>query len=272
MGLHEAEQPLLIPFSFLGFSNAINPVTLSFAAFLLCFALLAIAARRKEEIPRGILSFVELIFEFIEGLSKPLLGAEQSARFFPLFLMLFLYIFFANLLGLIPGLLSPTSRADINAAMAVVVFVTIHVAGIAQKGVRGYFAHFLPPKLPLPPKGMLRGLLLFIQAAMVPLMVTIHLIGELAKPLSLTMRLFGNIMAKEKLLAVLVLLVILFWPISAFTKVLAFFPVLLRPLIIVLGVFVSFVQALVFTLLAVVYVAGALHSEEHEDAAHHAAA
>jgi F-type H+-transporting ATPase subunit a len=118
----------------------------------------------------------------------------------------------------------------------------------------------MPSALPM------KILMMAIQVFMMLLIPVIHVIGEIARPLSLTMRLFGNIMAKEKLLAVLVLLIVLFWPISTFTKVLSVVPFVLRALIVVLGIFVSFVQALVFTLLAMVYIGGAI--QEHDEHAH----
>lgn len=268
MDMHAAEQPLVIPVHFLGFHNLLNPLTLSWLAFGLVFLLLGAAVRTRGEVPTGIQNFVEMVVDFLQGLAEPLVG-RRTSFFLPLFLVLFLYLFTANLLGLIPGLVSPTSRADVNAALAIVVFFATHVFGIRAQGLKGYLAHFLPPPLPAPPGGAMRVLMKVIELFMIPLMVAIHLIGELAKPLSLTMRLFGNIMAKEKLLAVLVLLVVLFWPISAFTKALAFFPLLLRPLIVVLGVFVSFVQALVFTLLAIVYIGEAVRHHGHADSEEH---
>ena len=98
------------------------------------------------------------------------------------------------------------------------------------------------------------------------MMPLIHLIGELVKPLSLTMRLFGNMLAKEILLAVLVLLAIDFWAGPAVMKAVSAFPFLLRICIVVFGVFVAFIQAFVFMMLSMVYIGGAVggHGEVNE--------
>ena len=115
--------------------------------------------------------------------------------------------------------------------------------------------------------------MIVIQGALLILMPIIHIVGELVKPVSLTLRLFGNMMAKEKLLAVLALLVVVFWniiPDGGATTIVsksltATFPFLLRIMIVILGVFVSFVQAFVFMLLAMVYIGGAVQSHDHEE-------
>ena len=95
-------------------------------------------------------------------------------------------------------------------------------------------------------------------------MFVIEIIGELARPLSLSFRLFGNIMAKELLLGILALLVVMFFPShNIIQKFLSIVPVLLRPFIILLGMFVSFIQAFVFTILSMLYIGGAIkiHNE-----------
>ena len=108
------------------------------------------------------------------------------------------------------------------------------------------------------------------------LMPIIHLIGEFVKPFSLTLRLFGNMMAKEKLLAILVLLITIFWNLSPGFKPFAVFPFVLRVLIVILGVLVCFIQAFVFMLLSMAYIGGAVQSheghEEHGEDHGHAAA
>lgn len=179
-------------------------------------------------------------------------------------------------MGLIPGLVSPTSRVDVNLGMALIVFLSTHYWGIKEKGWK-YLEHFLPPKLPTnSPNAILNILMFVIQMALFVLMPIIHLIGELVKPVSLTLRLFGNMMAKEILLAVLVLLITIFWGISPAMKPAAAFPFILRILIVVLGVFVCFVQAYVFMLLTMNYIGGAVQSheghEEHGEDHGHAAA
>jgi F-type H+-transporting ATPase subunit a len=269
LGMHQAEQPILIPFlkDVDGLKYLINPVTMAVLALGLV-VLLWHNARARKMVPGGAQNFSEMVLEWIEGLASPLLG-KHTATFLPLLNFLFLY----NLVGLVPGLLSPTSRLDVNVTLALTVFFLTHIWGIKVKGLKAYLAHFLPPTIDAPP-GFVMGILIWaIRIFMLILMPIIHVVGELAKPISLTMRLFGNIMAKEKLLGVLVLLILIFWPISLFTKCLAVVPFVLRSLIVVLGIFISFVQAMVFMLLTIMYIGTAVqehdeHATHEEEAAH----
>ena len=137
----------------------------------------------------------------------------------------YLAIVVANMIGLIPGFMSPTSNLNITLGMTIMVWLTHHVLGIRYHGI-GYIKHFLGP-VPL----------------LIPLMLPIELISNAARLLSLSMRLFGNIMAKETLLSVLFMLAGAYF----------------APLpILCLGVLVSLIQALVFTLLSVLYCAQAM--------------
>jgi F-type H+-transporting ATPase subunit a len=170
-------------------------------------------------------------------------------------------------MGLIPGLVSPTSRVDMNIGMALVVFLSTHVWGIKEKGLLKYMAHFLPPKVQADPKASiaLKIMMNIIYLALCLMMPFIHLAGEIIKPVSLTMRLFGNMMGKEKVLGVAVILVIFFWGGNSLFKCISTFPFFLRIFIVILGVFISFIQAFVFMLLAMVYIGGAVQEHDHEE-------
>ena len=139
-----------------------------------------------------------------------------------------LYILTSNLLGLIPGFESPTSNLNTTASMALVVFVMTHVVGIRIHGIK-YVKHFLGPIWWLS-----------------PLMLVLELISHFARIISLSVRLFGNIMGEDKVLAVVVLLVPFLVPLPVF----------------VLMIFTSFIQTIVFMLLAMMYIAGAM-AEAH---------
>ncbi len=137
----------------------------------------------------------------------------------------FLYICIGNLIGLIPGFMSPTSSLNITFAMTLMVWVTHHVLGFRYHG-KNYYKHFTGP-IPV----------------MAPFMFALEVISNFARLLSLSMRLFGNIFAKEMLLSVLFMLAGAYF----------------APLpILCLGVLVSVIQAVVFTLLAVLYCASAM--------------
>lgn len=262
--MESAESPIFIPFHFLGLENAINTLTISWFVTLLLLVLFLLVRSNLRLVPKGLQNFFELVVDFVQGLAEPLVG-RHSNFFFPLFFYLFLFIFFCNLMGLIPGLMSPTSRVDVNVGMALVVFLSTHFFGIKEKGLFKYLSHFLPPPIPIDPKSplWLKIMMRTISLGLMIMMPAIHLVGELVRPVSLTMRLFGNIMGKEKILAVSVLLMMILWDVAAPFKVFSMLPFLLRVMIVILGVFVSFIQALVFMFLAMVYIGGAI--EEHEE-------
>jgi len=262
--MESAESPIFIPFHLFGLENAINALTVGWFVTLLLMALFLLTRRRLRAVPKGLQNFFEMIVDFVHDLAVSQVG-RHADFFFPLFFYLFIFIFFSNLMGLIPGSMSPTSRVDVNVGMALIVFLSTHVWGIKQKGPLKYFSHFLPPPIPVDPKAALwlKILIRTISLGLLIMMPAIHLVGELVRPVSLTLRLFGNMMGKEKILAVSILLVMILWGISPAFKVFSILPFLLRVIIVVLGVFVSFIQAFVFMFLAMVYIGGAI--QEHED-------
>ena len=149
--------------------------------------------------------------------------------FFPLIATLGMYILVCNFLGLIPGFEAPTANLNTNAAMAIPVFLATHYYGVKIHGL-GYFKHFIGP---------IRSIFAL------PLMILIFFIevlSHVARPLTLSVRLFGNMMAKHLLLLILAILTPWIVPVSILT----------------LGVIVSIVQALVFTFLTATYLAGAV--------------
>src|SRR5215831_17390653 len=130
------------------------------------------AARRPALVPGGVQNLMEAVLEFILGLIDDVIGPE-GRRFLPLIATLGLFIFTSNLLGLVPGFTAPTDNVNTILACALVVFCSYHWIGIRKHGLGAYLRHFVGP-MPL----------------LAPLMVPIELISHLARPLSLTMRLF----------------------------------------------------------------------------------
>ena len=186
-----------------------------------------LATRRMNILPGGVQNVMEVIIEGFDNLLIETMGPE-GRPFFPLIATLGLYILTSNLLGLIPGFESPTSNLNTTASMALVVFVMTHVVGIRIHGFK-YVKHFLGPIWWL-----------------APLMLVLELISHFARIISLSVRLFGNIMGEDKVLAVVVLLVPFLVPLPVF----------------VLMIFTSFIQTIVFMLLAMMYIAGAM-AEAH---------
>jgi F-type H+-transporting ATPase subunit a len=166
---------------------------------------------------------MEVIIGGFDSLLHEIMG-DNGRKFFPLVATIGLFILFSNLLGIIPGFESPTSNINTNAAMAIVVFLSTHVVGLKEHGFK-YFKQFLGPVWWL-----------------IPLMLPIEVISHISRPLSLTFRLFGNIKGEDIVLLVVLFLVPWFVPLPVF----------------ILMIFTSLVQTLVFMLLTMMYIAGAM--------------
>jgi F-type H+-transporting ATPase subunit a len=190
-------------------------------AMLALFSFLA--TRRMSILPGRFQNVMEVIIGGFDSLLTETMGHE-GRKFFPLIATLGLYILTSNLLGLIPGFESPTANLNTTVSMAVVVFAMTHIVGVKVHGVK-YFKQFMGPVWWL-----------------TPLMMPIEIISHLSRPLSLSVRLFGNIMGEDIVLAVVLLLVPLLVPLP----------------VIVLMIFTSCIQTLVFMLLAMMYIAGAM--------------
>jgi F-type H+-transporting ATPase subunit a len=175
-------------------------------------------------------NFFEMLAEGLYGLVEGAMGEHNARRFYPLVGTLFIFILFANIIGLVPGLITPNDTVKTNAALALTVFALTHYYGVKEHGLFSYLKHFAGPV-----------------PALAPLMVPIELISHLARPLSLTFRLLGNMVADHKVLFT-------FTTLMPFIVPLPFY---------LLGLLVCFVQALVFCMLTMVYLGMAVEHEEH---------
>lgn len=193
-----------------------------FVVFLLAI-LSFLATRTLQVYPGRMQNVMEVIIDGLHALLIDTIG-EHGKKFFPLIATLGLFILTANLIGIIPGFESPTANINTNLAMALVVFFSTHVVGVITHGFK-YVKQFLGPVWWL-----------------IPLMLPIELISHLSRPLSLTFRLFGNIAGEDIVLLVVLLLVPLLVPLP----------------IMFLMIFTSIVQALVFVLLSMMYIGGAM--------------
>ncbi|MDX2493459.1 MAG: F0F1 ATP synthase subunit A [Desulfuromusa sp.] len=198
-------------------------VTYTWLVMAILIVVSFLASRSLTMVPSGVQNLMESVVGGIEGLIEETMGKEGKA-YFPLIATFALFILVSNLLALIPGFYPPTANLNTNIALALTVFVLTHVVGIKKHGF-GYIKHFMGPILWL-----------------APLMLIIELISHLARPLSLSLRLFGNMYGHEVVLMIFLALVPLFLPI----------PMML------MGVLIAFIQTFVFTLLAMIYIAGAL--------------
>lgn len=200
-----------------------------------CLGVLSyLVSRRLESIPNNIgQNIAELVVEGIRNFVEETMG-HHGKKYFPLIATLGIYILISNLLGLIPGLLPPTSNLNTTAGLAVIVFVATHIIGVKEHGIK-YLKHFMGP---------LGGLPLILRILMTPLMIFVETISHLVRPVSLSLRLFGNIMGHELIVGVLLLLMPIAYPLLALSTA--------------LGVLVVFIQAFIFSLLSMMYLGGAL--------------
>jgi F-type H+-transporting ATPase subunit a len=171
---------------------------------------------------------LEVIYDFVRGESEDAVG-HGGSKYLPFFGTLFLFILTCNLIGIIPGFESPTIEPSVPAGCAIAVFCYYNLMGFREQGIGKYLAHFAGP-----------------MPYLAPLMVPIELISHMARPLSLTVRLYANMYAGEQV--TLVFLSLTYFAVPA--------------LFMGLHVFVSLLQAYIFMLLTMMYVSGAV-SHEH---------
>jgi F-type H+-transporting ATPase subunit a len=202
---------------------SLRTVTYTWVVLLLLMSLAFAASRGLKMVPGGLQNFMEVVVSGLENLVEETMGHKGKA-YFPLIATFALFILTSNLLGLIPGFFPPTANLNTNVALALIVFFMTHIIGLKEHGTH-YIKHFTGPIIWL-----------------APLMIIIEMIGHLARPLSLSLRLFGNMYGHEIVLMIFFTLV----------------PFLLPIPMMLMGVLVAFIQAFVFSLLAMIYIAGAL--------------
>jgi len=206
------------------FAHAYPHVIYSWFVILLLIIFAVLATRKIELIPTKAQNFFEIIISGMEEFMVDITG-EEGRWFFPVIATIFIYIATCNLLGLVPGFYPPTASINTTVSCAIPVFLFTHFIGIKYHGIK-YVKHFLGPVWWL-----------------IPIILPIELIGHLARILSLSFRLFGNITGHELVLAILFMLAGAFF----------------APLpIMAMGIFVALVQAFVFFLLSIMYFSGAM--------------
>jgi len=237
-------------------------VTYTWVVMLLLAVLTFIASRNLQLVPRGLQNFFEVLLEQFQQMIDDVMGHE-GRRYLPLIATLGLFILTANLMGLVPGLAGVTSNLNTNAACALVVFIAYHWIGARKQGLIPYLKHFAGP----------------VPLALKPLMFVIEIISHLARPLSLTLRLFGNMVGGHILLAVIFLLMgldgLIGWALSGSVPgaiigglgglvTIVFTVGFLYPL----KILVAFLQAFIFVMLTMLYISGAIEEGEHHSEAH----
>jgi F-type H+-transporting ATPase subunit a len=198
-------------------------------------AFLLLGVRKRALVPGRLQSLAELFYEFIAGLVRDNVGSAGRA-YFPFIFSLFMFILFCNTIGLIPYTFTVTSHIIVTFALAAVVFIGVTIIGIAKHGMK-WFSYFFPPGAPI---------------YMAPLLVPIEVLSYLARPVTLSLRLFANMMAGHTMLKVFAGFVI---ALGAFGVA----PMAILIALYMLELIVAVLQAFVFTILTCLYLHDALH-------------
>lgn len=252
---HELPNIITVLYAYFGDSPVVQflhhweNIVFSLLIALMVIVVFAVGTRRREMIPGRLQSLLEMAVEGLTGFIEGILG-PRGREFVPFLGTLFLYILTMNLAGLVPGLKSPTSNINVTVGLAITVFLYVQYTGVRRNGIGGYIYHLMGS-----PKG--------ITWAMVPLNIPLHIIEELARPLSLSLRLFGNITGEDVLIFIFATL-----GVAAISFLHAPVGLPLQVPFLFLAILTSTIQALVFTLLSTIYFSLMLpHGEEHEE--HH---
>ncbi|MGN8499894.1 F0F1 ATP synthase subunit A [Helicobacter pylori] len=187
------------------------------------------ASRKMQMVPMGLQNVYESIISAILSVAKDIIGEELARKYFPLAGTIALYVFFSNMIGIIPGFESPTASWSFTLVLALIVFFYYHFEGIRVQGFFKYFAHFAGPVKWL-----------------APFMFPIEIISHFSRIVSLSFRLFGNIKGDDMFLLIMLLLVPWAVPVAPFMVLF----------------FMGILQAFVFMILTYVYLAGAVLTDE----------
>jgi F-type H+-transporting ATPase subunit a len=210
------------------FQIGIVPISRAVVTTWAIMALLALVLiplmRRRPSGPTAMQTAMEIVVTAIAAQLREILGRDPWP-FLPLLGSLFIFLVLANLSAVIPGASPPTGHIETPAALAIIVFLSVHFFGITRRGAGRYLRHYVEPS---------------------PFLLPLNLLSELTRTFSLMIRLFGNMMSHEFVIAIVVFLAGLLVPI----------PFLL------LGILIGIIQAYIFTVLAAVYVAAAVGAVE----------
>jgi F-type H+-transporting ATPase subunit a len=163
---------------FFGYTFNMDTLYMTWLTMAIVIVIAVLAVRRIETVPRGMQNIFEMAVEAIGGQVESTIG-PNSRKVAPLLITLFIFLLVSNWLGLIPGFTSPTNDLNTTLGLALMIIGFVHVLGLAHKGFVGHFGHFFKPH---------------------PLFLPINLVEEVARPITLSFRLFGNIMAGEILI------------------------------------------------------------------------
>ena len=214
--------------NFAGFSFNMDTLQMTWLTMAIVILIAFLATRSLSLVPRGWQNLIEMLVVALLEQVDSIMG-PKGRKLAPLIITLFLFILISNWLGLVPGFTTPTNDANTTFGLALMVVILLHILGVCFKGV-GYLKHFFEPFVPF---------------------VIINVIEEIAKPITLAFRLFGNILAGEILIIILGLLLPIWMPIPSIVW-LAF------------SLFVGVVQAFIFTMLSMAYLSNGIKDNHHD--------
>ncbi|MCS6304843.1 MAG: F0F1 ATP synthase subunit A [Nitrospira sp.] len=244
--LHQFELHNWIPISFGGLDISINKaVVFMWIVIALASVIMVKAGSSRQLVPGKLQSLAEMMVDFIRNMILDTMG-KGGMRFFPFVATLFLFILFSNYIGLIPGTYTVTSQIIVTAAFSFLVYGISLVIGFWLHGIK-FLGILVPPGTP---------------GWLVPLMIPIEIISQLARPISLAVRLFANMTAGHVMLAVLFSLTV------GGGLLIGWLPFVFTVAIYGLEFGIAFIQAYIFTILTCVYLGDAFHLHGHEEHAH----
>lgn len=211
---------------FMGLTFNWETLCMTWLAMGIVIVISCLAVRSLKLVPSGWQNFIELVVVWLHEQLEAMMGKKRAMLFAPFIVALFLFLLISNLLGLIPFLVSPTNDLNTTLGLALLVVCMVHFFGLYFKGTH-YIAHFFQPVAPF---------------------VIINLIEEIAKPITLAFRLFGNILAGEILIIVLLHLIPIWMPVPSVVW-------------LMFSIFISCVHAVIFTMLSMAYLSNAVKEE-----------
>jgi F-type H+-transporting ATPase subunit a len=220
-----------------------NITVFTFAVVLSVIAFVAITSNRAALVPGRTQSLGELSYEFVSGMIRDIIG-EDGMKFFPFIFTLFMFVLFANLIGMIPIFPTVTSQLAITLTLGLISIISVIIYGIINLGPLGFLKLFFPPGLPV---------------WLLPLIGLIEIISFLARPFTLGLRLFANMLAGHVLLKVFGGFVVALGSLGAFGALGAVLPFLGVFFVTALEFLVAFLQAYVFAILTVIYLNDVVH-------------
>ncbi len=235
----------LVPWQINGIDASFtNASAFMVGAVALASGYLIFAMRNRSLVPSRLQSTAEMMYEFVAGTVRDNVG-EEGMKFFPLVFSLFIFVLFCNLLGMVPGGYTVTSQIVVTAALALLVIGIVILYGLWNQGL-GFFKLFVPDVPPI----------------LLPLMIPIEIISFLSRPLSLSVRLFANMLAGHIALKIFAGFVASLLAAGAW-GIIAPLPLLLTTALTALEVLVAALQAYVFAVLTCVYLNDAVHGAHH---------